>query len=123
MQPLAKNIWINGELTAWENATVHVMSHALHYGTSVFEGIRVYDTPNGPCGFRLTDHIRRLFDSARIYHFPMPYNEGELVQACKEVVRAEGLRSAYLRPLAFLRRPWSCTRRCGPRREASPSSG
>ena len=102
MQPLAKNIWINGELTAWENATVHVMSHALHYGTSVFEGIRVYDTPNGPCGFRLTDHVRRLFDSARIYHFPMPYTEDELVQACKEVVRAEGLRSAYLRPLAFL---------------------
>lgn len=102
MPPLAKNIWINGELIAWEKATVHVMSHALHYGTSVFEGIRVYDTPNGPCGFRLTDHIRRLFDSARIYHFPMPYNEDELVQACKDVVRAEGLRSAYLRPLAFL---------------------
>ena len=102
MQPLAKNIWINGELIAWENATVHVMSHALHYGTSVFEGIRVYDTPNGPCGFRLTDHVRRLFDSARIYHFPLPFTEDELVQACKDVVRSEGLRSAYLRPLAFL---------------------
>lgn len=98
MQPLAKNIWINGELTPWADARIHVMSHALHYGTSVFEGIRVYDTPNGPCGFRLTDHIRRLFDSARIYHFPLPFTEDELVQACKEVVRSEGLRSAYLRP-------------------------
>ncbi|MEN5170994.1 branched-chain amino acid transaminase [Brevundimonas pondensis] len=102
MQPLAKNIWINGELTPWADAKIHVMSHALHYGTSVFEGIRVYDTPNGPCGFRLTDHVRRLFDSARIYHFPLPFTEDELVQACKDVVRSEGLRSAYLRPLAFL---------------------
>jgi len=102
MQPLAKNIWINGDLTPWADAKIHVMSHALHYGTSVFEGIRVYDTPNGPCGFRLTDHIRRLFDSARIYHFPLPFTEDELVQACKDVVRSEGLHSAYLRPLAFL---------------------
>ena len=102
MQPLAKNIWINGDLTPWADAKIHVMSHALHYGTSVFEGIRVYDTPNGPCGFRLTDHIRRLFDSARIYHFPLPFTEDELVQACKDVVKSEGLRSAYLRPLAFL---------------------
>lgn len=102
MRPLAEHIWINGALTPWADAKVHVMSHALHYGTSVFEGIRVYDTPNGPCGFRLTDHIRRLFDSARIYHFPLPFTEAELVEACKQAVRAEGLRSAYIRPLAFL---------------------
>ena len=102
MQPLAKNIWINGELTAWENAKVHVMSHALHYGTSVFEGIRVYDTPDGPRGFRLTDHVRRLFDSARIYHFELPFTEGELLEACKAVVRINGLKGAYIRPIAFL---------------------
>lgn len=102
MKPLAQKIWFNGHLTAWENCTVHVMSHALHYGTSVFEGIRVYDTPNGPCGFRLTDHVRRLHDSARIYHFPMPYSVEELVQACRDTVTSEGLKSAYIRPLAFL---------------------
>ncbi len=60
MKPLASHIWLNGEITPWADAKVHVMSHALHYGTSVFEGVRVYDTPHGPCGFRLTDHIRRL---------------------------------------------------------------
>ena len=102
MRPLAEHIWINGELTPWADAKIHVMSHALHYGTSVFEGIRVYDTPKGPCGFRLTDHVRRLFDSARMYHFALPYTEAELVEACRATVRATGLRSAYIRPIAFL---------------------
>lgn len=102
MRPLAEHIWINGELTPWADAKIHVMSHALHYGTSVFEGIRVYDTPNGPRGFRLTDHVRRLFDSARMYHFQLPWTEDELVEACKATVRATGLRSAYIRPIAFL---------------------
>jgi len=102
MRPLAENIWVNGELTPWANAKVHVMSHALHYGTSVFEGVRVYDTPNGPCGFRLTDHVRRLFDSARMYHFQLPYTEDELVEACRTTVQATGLKSAYIRPIAFL---------------------
>tara|TARA_R110002124_G_scaffold42785_8_gene131634 strand:- start:789 stop:1757 length:969 start_codon:yes stop_codon:yes gene_type:complete len=102
MPPLAESIWINGELTPWADAKIHVMSHALHYGTSVFEGIRVYDTPDGPCGFRLTDHIRRLFDSARMYHFTLPYTGAELIAACGTVVRENGLQSAYLRPIAFL---------------------
>ncbi|RZJ43656.1 MAG: branched-chain amino acid transaminase [Brevundimonas sp.] len=102
MRPLAEQIWVNGELTPWADAKVHVMSHALHYGTSVFEGIRVYDTPNGPCGFRLTDHVRRLFDSARMYHFQLPYTEAELVEACRATVRSTGLKSAYIRPIAFL---------------------
>lgn len=102
MRPLAEHIWVNGELTPWADAKVHVMSHALHYGTSVFEGIRVYDTPNGPCGFRLTDHVRRLFDSARMYHFQLPYTEDELVEACRATVRSTGLKSAYIRPIAFL---------------------
>lgn len=102
MRPLAEHIWINGELTPWADARIHVMSHALHYGTSVFEGIRVYDTPDGPRGFRLSDHVRRLFDSARMYHFQLPWTEDELVEACKSTVRANGLRSAYIRPIAFL---------------------
>ncbi|RZJ02512.1 MAG: branched-chain amino acid transaminase [Brevundimonas sp.] len=102
MRPLAEHIWVNGELTPWADAKVHVMSHALHYGTSVFEGVRVYDTPNGPCGFRLTDHVRRLFDSARMYHFQLPYTEAELIEACRAVVRSTGLKSAYIRPIAFL---------------------
>lgn len=102
MRPLAEHIWVNGELTPWADAKVHVMSHALHYGTSVFEGIRVYDTPNGPCGFRLTDHVRRLFDSARMYHFELPYTVDELVEACRATVRSSGLKSAYIRPIAFL---------------------
>lgn len=102
MQPLAEHIWVNGDLTPWAEAKVHVMSHALHYGTSVFEGIRVYDTPNGPCGFRLTDHVQRLHDSARMYHFQLPYSVEELVEACRATVRATGLKSAYIRPIAFL---------------------
>ena len=100
MQPLAKNIWINGDLTPWADAKVHVMSHALHYGTSVFEGIRVYDTPNGPCGFRLTDHIRRLFDSARIYHFPMPCSFS--------VISCGGRPAGWSRPWSHRRRATSC---------------
>lgn len=102
MRPLAEYIWVNGDLTPWAEARVHVMSHALHYGTSVFEGIRVYDTPDGPRGFRLTDHVRRLFDSARMYHFQLPWTEAQLVEACKATVRATGLQSAYIRPIAFL---------------------
>lgn len=102
MPPMAEHIWLNGDLKPWAEAKISVMSHALHYGTSVFEGIRVYDTPEGPRGFRLTDHVRRLFDSARMYHFALPYTEEELVEACKATVRAAGLRSAYIRPAAFL---------------------
>ncbi|HEY3813535.1 MAG TPA: branched-chain amino acid transaminase [Caulobacteraceae bacterium] len=102
MKPLAEFIWLNGALTPWADAKVHVMSHALHYGTSMFEGVRVYDTPDGPCGFRLTDHIRRLADSARIYGFDLPYGCDELVAATKTVVRENGLKSAYVRPIAWL---------------------
>ena len=102
MKPLAEFIWMNGETKRWADATVHVLTHGLHYGTSVFEGIRAYDTPNGACVFRLTDHIRRLFDSARIYGYQPPFSEAELVEACKAVMRANGLTSAYIRPIAFL---------------------
>ena len=102
MKPLAETIWVNGEMTPWAEARIHVMSHALHYGTSMFEGIRIYDTPRGPCGFRLTDHIARLFDSCRMYGFTPPFTPDELVAACHDVVSANDLKSAYIRPIAFL---------------------
>ena len=95
-------IWFNGELIPWQNATVHVMSHALHYGSSVFEGIRAYKTHKGTCIFRLEEHIDRLFDSAKIYRMTIPYTREEIIQACKDAVSKNNLESAYLRPLAFL---------------------
>lgn len=102
MKQLADKIWFNGELINWADAKIHVMTHALHYGTSVFEGIRAYDTPNGPVGFRLTDHIQRLEDSAKIYGIKFDYSVEQLVQACKDTLSANNLRSAYWRPIAFL---------------------
>lgn len=98
----AELIWFNGELMPWQNATVHVMSHALHYGSSVFEGIRAYDTHKGTCIFRLEEHIQRLFDSAKIYRMNIPYSQEEVIQACKDAVVENKLKAAYLRPLAFL---------------------
>ncbi|MDC7676530.1 branched-chain amino acid transaminase [Asticcacaulis machinosus] len=99
---LADTIWFNGKLIPWEDATIHVMTHALHYGTSVFEGVRAYDTPNGPVIFRLNEHSQRLIDSARIYHIQLPYTVDQINDACREIVRANNLKSAYLRPIAFL---------------------
>jgi branched-chain amino acid aminotransferase len=96
-----KYIWMNGELVPWESATVHVMSHALHYGSSVFEGIRAYSTPAGPAIFRLQPHLRRLLDSAKIYRMEIPYTVEQLSAACRAVVADNGLASAYLRPLAW----------------------
>ena len=98
----SKYIWHDGELIPWEEATVHVLTHALHYGSSVFEGIRVYKSPDGPVGFRLTDHIRRMFNSAKVYYLGIPYSLDTLVAACKEVVMENGLfDGAYIRPLAY----------------------
>jgi branched-chain amino acid aminotransferase len=102
MKPLAEHIWMNGRIVPWASATVHVMTHALHYGTSVFEGVRVYDTPQGPCGFRVTDHMNRMIDSARMYGIELPYSVEELAEACKAVVRKNNLASAYVRPIAYL---------------------
>jgi len=96
-----KYIWFNGELVPWEKATVHVMTHALHYGSSVFEGIRCYNTPKGPAIFRLAPHTRRLFDSAKIYRMELPYTPGQISDACQAVVRENGLENAYLRPLVW----------------------
>ena len=97
----AELIWFNGEIMPWGDAKVHVMSHALHYGTSVFEGIRVYATHLGPAGFRLTEHVQRLYDSAKIYRMPIPYSFGQTMQACRDIVQANQLDGAYIRPLAF----------------------
>lgn len=98
----AELIWFNGSLIPWKDATVHVMSHALHYGSSVFEGIRAYETHKGTCIFRLEEHIDRLFDSAKVYRMNIPYTREEVMQACKDAVAKNGLKAAYLRPLAFL---------------------
>ena len=99
-------IWHNGAIKPWAEATTHVMSHALHYGSSVFEGIRSYDTfvdgrPNGAAIFRLTDHTRRLFASAKIYDMPVPYTVEQLNAACRDVLQANSFGKAYLRPVAF----------------------
>lgn len=96
-----EHIWHNGRIKPWGEATVHVMAHALHYGSSVFEGIRSYETPNGPAIFRLTDHNKRLMASAKIYDMPMPYSVAQINAACREVIKANSLRRAYLRPLAY----------------------
>ena len=94
-------IWRNGELIDWHDAQTHILSHALHYGTSVFEGIRAYKTPQGPQIFRLQDHVRRLFDSAKVYRMPLPFTPEEIEEACRHVVRSNRLNDAYLRPVAF----------------------
>jgi branched-chain amino acid aminotransferase len=94
-----KRIWFNGELRRSEECMVHVASHALHYGSSVFEGIRAYETPDGTCIFRGMDHLNRLKYSARVYRIPLHYSVEELHQACRETVADSGLASAYIRPL------------------------
>ena len=96
-----EKIWMNGELVPWESAQIHVLTHTLHYGTGVFEGIRAYETPNGPGVFRLTEHIERLFNSAKIMMMDLPYTVEEIVEATKLVVRASGLPSCYIRPIAY----------------------
>jgi branched-chain amino acid aminotransferase len=94
-------IWRDGQLIAWGDATIHVLNHVVHYGSSVFEGIRCYETPNGGAIFRLRDHLRRLYDSARIYRMPMKHSMEDLVQACVDTVAANELRECYLRPLVI----------------------
>jgi branched-chain amino acid aminotransferase len=94
-------IWMNGSLMPWDAAQVHVTAHALQYGTGVFEGMRSYDTPDGAAIFRLDAHIKRLAASASHYELELPYSYDQLCQASLEVVRANGLENAYLRPLAF----------------------
>ncbi len=94
-------IWMNGDLVDWDKAQVHVLTHTLHYGTGVFEGIRAYETPQGPAVFRLTDHIVRLERSARILGMDLPYSVDELIAATKATVASTGLPSCYVRPIAY----------------------
>jgi branched-chain amino acid aminotransferase len=101
MEP-TKYIWMDGEMVAWEDATVHVLSHALHYGTGVFEGIRAYETPEGTAVFRLTDHMARLHRSAKAYQMELVWSVEDLVEASKQLLRDNELDGGYVRPLVFL---------------------
>ena len=95
-------IWMNGKLVDWDKAQVHVLTHTLHYGTGVFEGIRAYETDKGPAVFRLTEHMQRLINSAKILGMPMPYSLAELVQGVKDTVASTGLPSSTsITPLPF----------------------
>ena len=95
-------IWFNGELVPWRDAKVHVLTHTLHYGLGVFEGVRAYQTPKGPCIFRLREHTQRLFNSAHILGLEIPYSADEVNAAQVETLRANALGEGYLRPMAFL---------------------
>ncbi len=94
-------IWMNGKLQRWSDSKVHVLTHALHYGTGVFEGIRCFSTSNGPAIFRLKEHVRRLFDSAKIYMMEIPYSFDQVADAIKETVVANKLDESYIRPIAY----------------------
>ncbi|MGB2570886.1 branched-chain amino acid transaminase [Micromonospora citrea] len=95
-------VWLDGSLVDWDDAQVHVSAHGLHYGIGFFEGVRCHGTPQGPAIFRLTDHLRRLARSAATYLVRLPYGVDDLAEACRAVVRANGLTDAYLRPIVFL---------------------
>ena len=94
-------IWLNGEFVAWEDAKVHVLTHGLHYGTGVFEGIRAYETERGPAIFRHQDHLQRLEDSARLYYMDLPFSREHLREVTHELISRNGFRSCYIRPLVY----------------------
>jgi branched-chain amino acid aminotransferase len=96
-----EKIWMNGQMVPWEDAKVHVLSHALHYGTGVFEGVRCYETERGPAVFRLRDHLTRMERSARIFMMDIPYPVDDLVEATRELIRVNALKSCYVRPIAY----------------------
>ena len=100
MRETAK-IWMNGELVDWGDAKVHVGAHGLHYGSGIFEGIRCYETDAGPAVFRLTDHLERFHQSARLLHMELPHPVDELRRACHELIGENGIAECYLRPIAF----------------------
>ena len=100
IEPVDK-VWMNGSQVDWDKATVHVLTHALHYGTGVFEGIRCYETPKGPAVFRLRDHLARMEESAKIFLMEIPYSVDELMSATFDLIKVNGLRSCYVRPIAY----------------------
>ena len=97
----ASKIWIDGNMVDWKDANIHVLSHVVHYGTSVFEGIRAYKNDKGVAVFRLKEHVQRLFDSAKIYKIDIPYSQEEIEEAILETVRVNDLKGCYIRPIAF----------------------
>ncbi len=101
--PLKKveKIWMNGKLVDWDDAKIHVLSHVVHYGSSWFEGIRCYETPKGPAIFRLDRHVRRLFDSVKIYRTEMPYTETQITDAILETIRVNKMKACYIRPVVY----------------------
>lgn len=99
--PEVSFVWFNGEFVPWNEAKVHILTHALHYGSGVFEGIRAYKNANGTFVFRLTDHLKRLYDSAKIYLMEIPYSVDELKEATFELLKKNGLEACYIRPIAF----------------------
>ena len=95
-------IWLDGEMVPWDDANVHVLTHAIHYGTAVFEGIRAYETPQGTAVFRLTRHMERLIQSAKAYQMPLEWNASDLVDATKKLIAANEMEAGYIRPISFL---------------------
>jgi branched-chain amino acid aminotransferase len=102
--PIVKTekIWMDGELVDWDDARIHILTHTLHYGCGVFEGIRAYPTDSGPAVFRLTDHIHRMFNSAKIFMIDVPFTPEEIVEATKTTVRVNGMAECYIRPIVYL---------------------
>jgi branched-chain amino acid aminotransferase len=102
--PITKSekVWMDGELVNWDDAKIHILTHTLHYGCGVFEGIRAYATDEGPAVFRLTDHILRLFNSAKIFMIDVPFTPDQLIEAVKDTVRVNGLPECYIRPIVYL---------------------
>ncbi|HPD15435.1 MAG TPA: branched-chain amino acid transaminase [Planctomycetota bacterium] len=97
----AQKIWMDGEFVNWDDAKIHVLSHVVHYGSSVFEGLRCYSTPTGPACFRLRDHLHRLMQSAKVYRMAVPYTVEELAEATKELIHRNGQKACYVRPCVF----------------------
>ena len=94
-------IWMDGELVDWKDAKIHVLSHVVHYGSAVFEGIRCYNNKKGSAVFRLNDHVKRLFNSAKIYKMPIPYTQEEIANAIKDIIKINNLKSCYVRPITY----------------------
>ena len=101
MTDYSKNIWYNNKIINWQDAKTHVMSHAIHYGSGVFEGLKCYNTEKGPAIFRLNEHISRLYESASVYNIKIPFEEKIIRQACVDVVKKNNLKDCYIRPIAF----------------------
>lgn len=96
-----EKIWFNGKIIDWNQATTHVMSHGLHYGSGIFEGVKCYTTDDGPAIFKLKEHIERLYTSAKIYRMDLPFTQEEMVQGCLDIIKANGVENGYIRPVAF----------------------